>query len=130
MIIDISNEVFTKLKNTLTGINVVGEYPETIPTFPIVTFSESSNTTIYDMVDSSGETHNLISFEIEIFSNAKNKTTQVKTIRNNIDTVMSDFYGMNRVFSDKVPNYLDANIYRYMLRYECVVDKNKKIYRR
>ena len=82
MIVEIDNEVFTALKTKLSGkATVLGEYPETQPTFPCVVFTEMSNNSYENSVDSSGENHNEVSFQIDIFSNAQNKRTQVKSLR-------------------------------------------------
>ena len=130
MIVDITNEVLTELKETLTDVLVTAEFPQKKPVFPCLTIRESSNVTHIDSVDSGGERHNNISFEINIFSNAKNKTTQVRNIRSRVDEIMSGKYNMTRDFSDEVPNFADSNVFRYVLRYSCVVDSTKRIYRR
>jgi hypothetical protein len=130
MIVDIYNEVFTKLKTTLTGVTVLNEYPSITPTFPCLIFADLLNDAFRDSIDSAGEQHNELSFRVEIYSNAQNKVTQVKTIRNNADAILSDFYGMTRGSARPIPNLVDNNIYRYEMTYTCVVDKNKKIFRR
>ncbi len=129
MIVDISNEVLTDIKTTLTGVKVLSEYPSTEPTFPCVVFSEMSNNSYIQSKDSAGQHHSLVSFEINIFSNEENKISQVKDIRNRIDSIMSTKYNMFREFSGTIPNFLDNNIYRYILRYSCLIDSNRKVYR-
>ena len=130
MIIDISNEVLTEIKTSLPDVAVLTEFPMKKPSFPCITFRDSGNTTHIDSVDSGGEQHNEISFEINIFSNGKNKITKAKEIRNTIDGIMSDKYNMTRDLSDQIPNFADESIYRYVLRYSCIVDKSERIYRR
>lgn len=130
MIVNIANEVLTAIKNGCPMATVLAEYPSTTPSFPCIIVQELSNDTHLTSVDTSGETHNSISFEINIFSNAQNKITQVRGLRDTIDGIMSGAYGMSRMYSGSVPNYLDANIYRYTLRYDCVVNSNKQIFRR
>ena len=71
MIVDIRNEVFTKLKTDITTATVLSEHQSTTPKFPCIIFEEVDNTTVYDTVDTSGEKHNQLSFEINIYSNAK-----------------------------------------------------------
>lgn len=130
MIIDITNEVLTNLKNTLTDVTVLSSYPSTVPQFPCITVQELPNTTDPTTIDTSGEHYCDAGIEINIYSNAPNKSTQAKNIRNRIDTIMSGTYRMTREFSDEVPNYVDTDIYRYILRYTFVIDENKQIYRR
>jgi len=130
LIIDITNEVYTKLKSTVTSATILTEYPESTPVFPCVVFSELLNNTYEETIDTGGQNHGDVSFEVQIFSNSDTKITQVKSIRNSIDSVMADTYGMSRTYSNAVPNYMDTNIYRYVLRYTCIVDANRKIYGR
>lgn len=130
MIIDITNEVLTKIKTTLTGVTILTSYPSTVPIFPCVVIEESSNIINAVTVDSSGETHNDITFEINIFSNAPSKVTEAKLIRNQIDAIMSEFYGMDRDYSGSIPNFMDGDVYRYTLRYSFTISTNKTIYRR
>lgn len=130
MIVDITNEIITKIENELPTVNVLASYPSGVPDFPCVIIEESSNTTYESTIDSNGQNHSDITIEINIFSTAKNKTTEAKQIRNSIDLIMSDLYGMVRTFSGQTPNYLDENVYRYTLRYNGIVNKNKTIFRR
>lgn len=130
MIIEIGNEVFTKIKNDIPNALVLGDYPSTKPEFPCIIFSELTNIAVTSTVDSSGEKHNNLSFEINIFTNGYNRKTLSKTLRKQVDDIMSDYYNMNRDSSETTPNYSDEDVYRHTLRYSCVVDENKVIFRR
>lgn len=130
MIIDIANEVYTKLKTDLVGVEIGTTFLETPTEYPFVTFSEVSNTAYTDTKDSSGERHNQLGFEINIFAIGDDKKSQAKNLRKMIDDVLSGYYGMDRDFSDEIPNFLNQNVYRYVMRYSCLVDKNKAIYGR
>ena len=130
MIIDITNEIFTSLKTLLTGVTVLPAYPSTAPEFPCVVVLEHYNQTKSDCVDTSGETVNDVSLEINIFTIGDTKMSDAKTFRNSVDNLLAGTYRMARVFSQEVPNYLDTNVYRYMLRYEFSVDINRTIYKR
>jgi len=130
LIVDITNEVLTNLKTTLEDVTVLTAYPSTTPKFPCVIVEEMSNNSYELSIDSAGQHHNEVSFEINIFSNARNKMTQVKSIRNLVDAIMADEYRMTRDFSGATPNFLDNDIYRYTMRYSCVLDNDKVIYRR
>lgn len=130
MIIDITNELLTDIKTVLNGIKVLSAYPKTTPTFPCVIIEEMQNEDYQITRDSSGQTHCQIGFEINIFSNSERAMTEVKSIRSLIDGVAVGEYGLVRTFARQVPNYLDENIYRYLLRYNGVINENKTIYRR
>lgn len=130
MIVDITNEVLTAIHNSLTNCTVEATYPNTIPTFPVVTVSEFENNVDLETIDSSGEKYNLQSIEINIFSNSTNYLTEVRAIRKSIDDIMSGTYRMSRGYSGETPNFADNSIYKYTLRYSYRIDANKKIYRR
>lgn len=130
MIVDITNEILTEVKNALVGINVLAPYPELVIEPPTVTIEEKLNNTYIPTIDSSGQNHSQITIEINIFTNGSTRINDAKAIRNDIDAIVSDDFGLTRMFSDTIPNFADKSIYRYIMRYDCVVDKNKKIYRR
>ena len=130
MIVDIFNEVFTKVKTEISPIAIYSHYPEVQPEFPCVILEELSPIAIPDTVDTSGEKYNEISFEVNIFTTGSEKVSIAKNIRNKVDLVLGDFYNMNRDYSGTIPSFLDNNIYRMTLRYSCIVSKDKKIYRR
>lgn len=130
MIVDIFNEMFTKLKTELSPLKIHSHYPEGDVVFPCVIVEELGNSTYETTTDTSGEKHNMVSIEVNIFTVTSEKVTMAKTIRKQVDAVLGDFYGMNRDYSGSIPSFLDNNIYRYTLRYSCVVDKDKKLYRR
>jgi hypothetical protein len=130
MIIDIAYEVYTKLKTDLVGVEMGTTFLETPSTYPFITFSEVSNTSTRDTRDSNGEYHNDVSFEVNIFTIGDDKKSQAKSLRILVDDVLSGYYGMEREFSDEIPNFGDQSIYRYVMRYGCLVDKNKVIYGR
>jgi hypothetical protein len=130
MIIDIANEVYTKLKTDLVGVEMGTTFLENPTTYPFVTFSEVSNTVSQESKDSSGEYHNVLSFEVNIFTIGDDKKSQAKDLRILVDNVLSGYYNMDRDFSDEIPNFLNQAIYRYVTRYSCLVDKHKVIYGR
>jgi len=130
MIVDITNEIMDRLITVLTDVNVILPDLELVVDLPCVTFGELTNTTNISTVDSDGEKHNAQSFEINIYTNGSSKMSDSKVIRNQIDEIMSGECGMNRVFSDVIPNYSDRRIYRYIMRYDCIVGEDSKIYRR
>lgn len=129
MIVDIENELYTVLKDSLVDVTVEKEYNSKSVVFPCITISEISNNIYENTVDTSGETHNIQAFEINIFTAGSTKVTTAKSLRKQVDTIMGDTYKMSRDFSSATPNYIDDDIYRYTMRYSCIVSKNKKIYR-
>lgn len=129
MIIDISNEIFTVLKTNITAAKILLSYSSTSPTFPCITFEELTNNIDVSTVDTSGEHYNMIALEINIFTNGETQVSDAKTLRTSVDNILSGTYRMSRDFSSPTPNYQDANIYKYTMRYSFKIDKNKTIYR-
>lgn len=129
MIVDITNEVLSRLKTELSNGTVLTSYPSTTPDFPCVIVEELNNNSYDGSKDSSGNHHSDISIEINIFTTGMKRMTDAKTVRNSIDAILSDEYGMKRDYSRPTPN-MDTNIYRYVMRYSAIVDTNKTIYGR
>lgn len=130
MIVGIENEIFTKLDTELPDALVIGNYDESADTFPRVVFHELINTAGQDTRDSDGEKYNQQSFNVEIYTVGNRKKSDANNIRLKVDEILSGFYNLERDFSESLPNFMDRNIYRYVMRYSCMVDKNKVIYRR
>lgn len=131
MIVDITNEVLTKVKTDLAtsfpALKVTDGYQESV-SFPLVTIRESTNIVMDGTKDSAGEHYSQCSLEINIFTTGTKKVSDAKKIRNAVDGILGDYYGMTRNDSLEVPNYLDTNVYRYLMRYSFVVSENKQIY--
>lgn len=130
MIIDITNQLFTEIKNTIKECTILSSYQNVIPSFPTIIFEEINNTSYKSTKDSSGYNHSLISFKVEIYTKGNGKAYQSKKIRDKVDKVLSDKYGLNRDESKSIPNYLDENIHRHIMIYSGIIDKNKTIYGR
>jgi hypothetical protein len=130
MVIDIINEIYTNLKTTLTDVTVLQNYPSTTPIFPCLVIEEISNTSNLNTINTLGEQYNDITFEINIFSDKTNKLSEVKKIRGEVDAIMSGQYRMSRSSSNSIPNYLDTDVYRYNLRYDCTIGETKQLFRR
>lgn len=130
MIVDIYNEVLTKLKTDLTGVNVTSTVNPEKPDYPQVTFAEKNNNEHKSTIDSGGVNHNEISFEVVIYTIGNTRMSDAKAIRGLVDGVMSGHYKMARDFSDEIPNLGNAPVYRYIMRYSTLVNTNKVIFRR
>jgi len=128
MIAFVDNEIYTKLKTEITAAKVRKEYPEELSDFPCIV-ANFSNTTNPATIDTSGERHNFLSIQINIFSQSQLHQTEIQTIRGQIDAVLADFYKMNRTLDDPVSN-IDPTITRWIMRYEGVISYNNEMYRR
>jgi hypothetical protein len=134
VIIDIENEVFTKiateLRSQFTGINVYGEDVRSPSSFPCVSIVEADNYTVRRTQDSgSNENHANLMYEVNVYSNkTSGKKTECKEIFAVIDEIM---LGLGFTRSNKNPVTMDeATIYRIVGRYVAIVSTNQTIYRR
>lgn len=128
MIVDISNELYTEIKNALTTVTVKKNYPKTLPNFPcvVMTFSTSTDRAT---IDSSGETHNLQLIDINIFTQSESSNEDVISIRKNIDEILGNKYRMTRAMDEEMENYADPTIDRWIMRYSYIISSGNKIYR-
>ena len=130
MIVDITNEILTDLKTTITDAKVLSSYQPTTTSFPVIVCEETDNVSDDNTKDSSGFTHCKITLSVEIYTNGPNRMSNAKTLRGAVDSILSDKYGLSRISQRPIPNFNDSDIYRYQISYVGSVDKNKKIFRR
>jgi len=135
--IDIENAVYTLIANDLesrfTGIKITSSDARIPTQFPCVSFLEADNSTYVNTMDSGGEEHCEVMFEVNIYTQNKNVTSngakgEAKNILKAVDDIMM-LKGFYRVMKNPV-SMEDATIIRLIARYKGIVDKNKTIYRR
>jgi len=129
MMVDIYNEIYTKLRTDLVDITVLNAYTNESSNFPCVSFEEMNNTSNEETVDNSGETHADLSFEINICTNSPKARTDGRKIMQYVDDILGGHYGLVRDISRPVPNPVDKTIHRILMRYSGTVSNNKTIYR-
>ena len=120
--IDIENEVFTRLAKPLRGrypgIFVSGEYVRAPATFPHVSIVQSDSYAPAERGDTGiTEKYSVVTFDVDVYSNLQTgKKSQCKAIMNTIDALL---YAMNfrRLVLTPVPNLEDATIYRLTAQY-------------
>lgn len=127
--IDITNIILTRLRDELDGVLVVSNYQSNAPKFPIVTVEELSNSVYTRTRDSGGNHHSSIGYMIDIYTKGNGRVSQSKRIRNEIDKLISEEFGLIRVSTNVVPNFLDESIYRYRINYDGVISNDMIIYR-
>ena len=126
--IDIENEVYTKLRATLpNGTNVTSVYVYEPASFPHVYLSEVSNKSAYQST-CDHETHASIGYKIEVDTVGETRKSQAKALMATLDDEM---YKMNfiRQTLTEVPNQNNANVFRYVATYTACTD-GEFIYRR
>lgn len=126
-------ELYNKIKKELSvdKIDVKCAYQSELKSFPTVIMREVENITDMINLDNSGEEYSIrYALELDIYDNSSNSQTIIAEIKQKIDDILNIELGMNRDFVNATPNYLDKNIYRYNMRYSCIVNKENVIFRR
>ncbi|HZK00947.1 MAG TPA: hypothetical protein VFC79_13100 [Tissierellaceae bacterium] len=124
------NNIITDLKAKLPNTTILREYPLTNPKFPCIIISEGDLSVDLPSMDSGGYHYNNFEVVLEIYTTGTSKINQSDKIRINVNDLLGVEYGLQRVFSDSIPNMVDLNVYRYKMAYVGKLDKNKTIYRR
>lgn len=130
--IDIENDVYDHVESALkaahSNVCVSSEYVQAPSEFPAVSIVEMDNR-VYERARTRNiENAARVVFECNVYSNkAANKKSEAKAIAATLDDAFSSI-GFTRAFKNPVPNMMDASIYRIVLRYEAIVDKDFWIY--
>lgn len=130
--IDAENDIFTAVATAVRtahpGTFVVGEYVYAPPTLPAVTIVESDNRIVQNMRTLNIENAVSVMYEVNVYSNkASGKKVEAKEIAETVDGVFLSL-GFTRTLRNQIPNFNDATIYRIVIRYEAVIDKDLWIY--
>ena len=133
--INIENELFSgvasKVRGIYPNIYMTGEYVKSPSSFPAVSLVEMDNS-VYTSTQTSSENENHVTvmYEVNVYSNkTKGKKTECKDILTLIDKEMTCL-GFSRTMLQPIPNMDDATIYRMTARYQAIISKDKRIFRR
>lgn len=130
--IDIENDVFTSVANTLktaySGIFVTSEEVPAEANLPAVSIVEADNRVVQRMRTTNIENAASVMYEVNIYSNkASGKKSEAKEIAKTLDAKFAQI-GFTRTMRNQVPNFNDTRIYRIVCRYEATVDSDLWIY--
>lgn len=133
--IDFNNEVFTTVatavRNSHTGVTVVGESTRKPSKFPTVTLDETENVMIDRLEDSSKEEKFAgVAYRLQVFSNKQNgKKAEAREIFATADAEMRRM-GFRRVTFTVTPEIYESTIYQINATYEAVVSAAGYVYTR
>lgn len=116
------------LKAAHKGISVSGEYVNIPASFPAVTVIESDNRVYERMRTTTIENAVSLMYECNIYAN---RAGYKKQDANAILQTLSDTFeriGFTRTFCNPIANLQDATIYRIVVRFQGVCDKDFMIY--
>ena len=132
--IDIESFLFSRIAGVLRasyeGIFVSGEYVDSPAKFPAVTIVESDHSVLQKMRTAAPNLENAVSlmYEVNIYTNTEGfKKSEAKDILETVDSEFSKL-GFTRTMSNPISNLQDAKIFRIVVRYEGVADKDFRIY--
>ena len=132
---DVYDEIFDYAKKYITDNSIY--FPtilkDTPPNkkFPLIIIKQIRDDLYSENLDKTDQRFNL-AFEIEIYSiNKAEISKQVITneLKQLINDVFDEHYGMNRKSNQEAPN-ADTDVYRWNMRFEAKIDEKKRIYRR
>ena len=131
--IDISNEVFTLVKNALNAyddtIKTSSVYTNTPSEYPFVSVEEIDNITDTETSDSCAlENHVVVQYEVNVYTKDPQKKSKAVAILQVIDTLLVS-YNFVRVSKNNIQD-TNETVYRIIARYEATVSQDKVIYRR
>ena len=132
--IDISNQVYTLVKNALntydSSIGTSSVYTNTPSVYPFVSVEEIDNMVDIDTSDSCAlENHAEIQYEINIYAKDPLKRSKAYEILQVVDTLLGS-YNFTRRSKNDFQEGNNETIYRIILRYTALVSKDHTIYRR
>lgn len=118
---DVYSYVATALRTSFSNITVSNEYNETYAKFPAVTIIEADNREYHPTATADGNPCVSVMYEINVFSDkGAGRKAQAKKILAVADEAFATL-GFERTFSNQVPNFRDATIYRIVARYSGIV---------
>jgi hypothetical protein len=129
MIKSLKNQIRLELETILEGITIYPQYPQTTPEFPCITLREISNVDDMDTRDSSGTKHVDTTIQIDIFTTGNSRENDALEIAYDIDDLLGGTYRLPKIMAEPIDNYVDINVYRYVLRYSYKISRNNTIYR-
>ena len=110
---------------------VIKTPPVETKVFPLVIISQSDDTLEEEDLEK-GDQKYKIEYEVEIYATDKGsipKQVIIQELKGLVNEVFDNHYGMYRRACIPRPNS-DRNVDRLYMRYNAIIDENKKIYRR
>lgn len=124
---DLTNEIYNKVKTAVLalygGAKVTKQYQSTNTSFPCVTILDLNSPELSHTLDYQ-ERRSRPAWQIDIYANGSTGEIVAKQIRDVIIPVFEDEYHMRRLEAHPQTNAADTTIYRYLLRYDCILNED------
>mgnify|MGYP000987945672 CR=1 FL=1 len=128
--IDLTNHIYTLIKAAVIALypasNVQKQYQSTTTVFPTVTIADIDDPEIGHDLSYTGR-QSQPSWQIDIYTNGSTGEIAAKKIRDAIIPVLENQLHLRRIAAKPVTNVADTTIYRYMLRYDCMIDEDRQV---
>jgi len=133
---DVYDEIYENARKHITEKSKYSPYvlstpPQETKVFPLVVIREINNTLENENLDKTDQKHK-IEYDIEIYAIDKgsiSKQVIVQELKGLVNEVFDNQYGMYRRACIPTPN-ADRNVDRLYMRYNAIIDENRRIYRR
>jgi hypothetical protein len=128
-----ASEIFTKLTTALkradSSVKTSSVYTNTPTTYPFVSIEQIGNN-VYERGIDSGDIENFayITFEVNVYASGNTKMSKAYSLLEVVDSELKDI-GFTRIVISPMQDQ-NETIYRLVARYEAVVGKDLKVYRR
>ena len=127
--LDLTNSIYTQIKSAVLALypnaKVDKQYQSIAPSFPYVTIIDVDDPEISHDLSYTGR-QSQPSWQIDIYQNGSTGEIVAKKIRDVITPIMENHFHMRRITARPVTNVADTTIYRYMLRYDCMIDEDRQ----
>jgi hypothetical protein len=127
--LDLTNSIYTQIKTAVLALypsaKVDKKYQSIAPSFPYVTVIDVDDPEISHDLSYTGR-QSQPSWQIDIYQNGSTGEIVAKKIRDVITPIMENHFHMRRITARPVTNVADTTIYRYMLRYDCMIDEDRQ----
>lgn len=128
-----ASEIFTKLTTALQNadskVKTASVYKNTPTSYPFVSIEQIGNN-VYERGIDSGEIENFayITFEVNVYAEGNTRMSKAYTLLEVVDSELKSI-GFTRIVITPMQDQ-NETIYRLVARYEAVVGKDLKVYRR
>lgn len=130
--IDAEVKVFNALYPTVAPLCANNKFVSTVisesPTaFPAVSLIEMDNTTVRNRQGSTPtENYALVTYQLEVYATSKSKCREVYTAADEAMIALN----FSRMSGQYINNPDNTKVFRYVARYEAMIDREGNIYRR
>lgn len=125
--ITVENLIIDFLDKKFPDYTVVKEYQDRYNKFPVITVSESQNTTFVRTMTSGKEEHAEITLDIQIYDNHDDRQAKTNKIAREINDIFIAM-GFIRIVTRTVHNLHDSTISRTMVRLRGILSDELYVY--